>query len=451
MTAERRYAVKSRTDGEAGRIAYMLKHMAHNKAYSYAVAACGGDPDGAILGAHRERFLAYRQAWRGNPKKAIDSNLTHAAFAATGMAPLCVDIETAAVCDLACSFCFRQHIVTPDKIMRPELYFRIIDQCEELGVPSIKLNWRGEPLLHPKLPELVDYAKRHGVLEVIINTNAVTLDEAKARALIDSGLDLLIYSFDGGSKHTYEMMRPGRFKENTFDQVYANIRAFAELKQEMGSPLPRTKIQMILMLETFEEQDSFFALFEDCVDDVSVKAYTERGGRLPDLDEVMRRAIEPDMAEHGIDHNAAYWRDLDGNLFVSKGRLPCEQPFQRLIVTYDGRVSMCCYDWGSEYPVGYVDEEGFANGDDDYEKVMDSIKAGKTGFAEHMATARMPKRYVDPPKIVETLGQIWHGAIINEVREKHICGRLEDVPICTRCPFKETYHWLKVEGSLAAE
>ena len=40
---------------------------------------------------------------------------------------------------------------------------------------------------------------------------------------------------------------------------------------------------MILTAETFKEKEQFFELFDDYVDDVSVKAYTERGGSLDDL------------------------------------------------------------------------------------------------------------------------------------------------------------------------
>ena len=41
-----------------------------------------------------------------------------------------------------------------------------------------------------------------------------------AKKIIKSGLDLLIYSFDGGDKKTYEKMRIGRFKKNSFESVY---------------------------------------------------------------------------------------------------------------------------------------------------------------------------------------------------------------------------------------
>ena len=51
-----------------------------------------------------------------------------------------------------------------------------------------------EPLLNPKLPEIIDYAKSKGVLETIINTNATKLDSEMSEKIINSGLDLMIYS-----------------------------------------------------------------------------------------------------------------------------------------------------------------------------------------------------------------------------------------------------------------
>ena len=79
-------------------------------------------------------------------------------------------------------------------------YKKIIDTAVKFDVPSIKLNWRGEPLLNPKLEEFISYAKKNGILEVSINTNATTLTEKRAERLIDAGLDQIIYSFDGGTK-----------------------------------------------------------------------------------------------------------------------------------------------------------------------------------------------------------------------------------------------------------
>ena len=120
----------------------------------------------------------------------------------------------------------------------------------------MKFNWRGEPLLNPQLPEIIDYAKKR-VLETIINTNATKLNTETSKKIINSGLDILIYSFDGGSKKTYEEMRPGRFKKNDFDDIYQNILKSARLKKEMKSKFPRTKIQMILTDQTRKDKKKF--------------------------------------------------------------------------------------------------------------------------------------------------------------------------------------------------
>ena len=205
----------------------------------------------------------------------------------------------------------------------------------ELKVPSIKFNWRGEPLLHPKLPDFINYAKKKGILDTIINTNATTLGEKKCRDLINAGLDYIIYSFDGGSKETYEKNRPGRFKANSFDAVYKNIQTLKKVKDEMESPFPFTKIQMILTEETFNEKDNFYNLFNDYVDDVTVNPYTERGGKLSDLDEVSRKEYDTIRAKYDLQNSLIC--EIHMVNFVSK-RKPCEQPYQRLLVTYEGRV-----------------------------------------------------------------------------------------------------------------
>ena len=76
---------------------------------------------------------------------------------------------------------------------------------------------------------MILYAKQKSVLEDLINTNAVSLTEKKSTEIIESGLDVMIYSFDGGSKKTYEKMRPGRFIDNKFEKVYGNIKRFSEI------------------------------------------------------------------------------------------------------------------------------------------------------------------------------------------------------------------------------
>ena len=176
--------------------------MDHNLAYTkFLKLNKVKDNDGRILRNFKKIFLDYRNNWNTIPESnynlnTLDYNDPNLDF----LGPLCVDIELAAICDLACPHCFREYILTPDKIMNFNLYKKIIDQIKVLDVPSIKLNWRGEPLLNSKIDKYIEYAKSKGILEVSINTNATHLDKEMSEKLIKSGLDLIIYSFDGGTK-----------------------------------------------------------------------------------------------------------------------------------------------------------------------------------------------------------------------------------------------------------
>ena len=109
-------------------------------------------------------------------------------------------------------------------------------------------------------------------------------------------------------------MRPGRFKKNLFENVYNNIKNFKLLKDKMKSKFPYTKIQMILMKETFKEKKDFFNLFNDYVDDVSLTQYTERGGKIEDLDENSLSQYYHQLSLNKLPVGTPYLRDAFGKI-----------------------------------------------------------------------------------------------------------------------------------------
>ena len=175
------------------RTAYMIENMDQNRAYvsdlknNYSQSA-----NKELLDKHKYKYKEYRRLWSEQPKECITKGLYGQDMFDQGYIPLCIDVETAAICDLACPFCYRQYVATPDKIMDKKLAFKLIDQASEMNVPSMKFNWRGEPLLNPDLPEIISHAKSKGILETIINTNVTELDEELSKKIISSGLDLMI-------------------------------------------------------------------------------------------------------------------------------------------------------------------------------------------------------------------------------------------------------------------
>ena len=412
---------------------YMLKNMEFNLAYTHTISknALGTLDKEEILESFKNKYREYRNNWI-NALKVKNKKK-----------PLSVDIEIAAICDLACPHCSREFLVTPDKLINFDLYKSIIDQAVKLDVPSVKLIWRGEPLLHPKVKELIQYAKESGIIEVIINTNGTNLDKKKANELIDSGLDQLIYSFDGGTKETYEKMRPGRFKKNKFEDVYNNIKNFSKIKKLRNTKFPITKIQMIMTKDTRNEIDNFHKIFNSIVDDVTVTQYNERGGSINDLGEKIKEKILGYLKKNNLAPTTPYMVDIDNNIFVSLKRKPCEQIYQRLMVTYSGRVGMCCHDWGARHGIGYLSEEAFKE-DEAKEKVVDKIKNNQKGF-ELLKNAKKLKNLNEPNNKIENLEEIWNGKELGKVRTLHENQKIDAVPVCKDCTFKDTYSWVMVE------
>ena len=110
-------------------------------------------------------------------------------------------------CQIKCTHCFRQYMdVQENDFMPLEMYKKIVKECGEHGLFTLKFSMRGEPLLHPDIVEMVSFAKRSGVKEVWINTNGGAITEKLARGIIGAGVDWITMSFDGLGAN-YEAVR----------------------------------------------------------------------------------------------------------------------------------------------------------------------------------------------------------------------------------------------------
>jgi len=280
--------------------------------------------------------------------------------------PLHVDIETTDACNLKCIMCVHGTEGVPDTGMIDMGFAkRLIDQVAEGGAKSIKLNWRGEPALHKGLEELVAYAKQRGILEVQVNTNGIPFNEQRIRSLIDSGIDRIIFSMDGATKETYERIRVGA----SFERLMKNIQRFHEIRSERGLAKPFIRIQMVKMKDNQEEVDRFVAMWKGIADDIAVKDVTDRG------------------------QGGAFFA---GNQ-VAVGRRRCNQPWQRMVVAWNGRVFPCCSDWHQAYQIGDATQQ--------------------------------------------TLKEIWKGHRMEEMRRINREGRLDDYEPCKSCFVLSSYEW----------
>ena len=112
------------------------------------------------------------------------------------------------------------------------------------------------------------------------------------------------------------------------------------------------------------------------------------------------------------------------------------------MVTYDGRVGMCCHDWGAQHCVGVIDKRSFDNDKiiNDLEK---SIKNNKKGF-ELLKKAERPKNFSNIELKPQNLEEIWDGEELNRVRTIQVNKKANDLEVCRRCVSTDTYEWFRI-------
>lgn len=240
-------------------------------------------------------YLEYRRRWNDNPEKYIVD-----AF------PIHLDLESITSCNLKCFMCFQSYNPPKYVLMDTKLFKKIIDEGAKKNLCSVKLQYRGEPLLDTRIVDMVRYVKEKGIIEVMFNTNATLLNEKVAKDLIEAGLDKIICSVDGYTKEVYESIRIGA----NFESVLNNIERLRNLKEKMGFKKPIIRVQMIDTAMNHHLINGYLKFWDRIADQISI-------GDMVDMkDDKEDATLLPDFA--------------------------CAQLWQRLIVLADGDVLSCC-------------------------------------------------------------------------------------------------------------
>jgi radical SAM protein with 4Fe4S-binding SPASM domain len=237
--------------------------------------------------------------------------------------PSHVDIELSSLCNLNCPMCY----TTTDKFkttvkgtnMDLKLYKKIIDECVEYNLFSIRLSLRGEAFLNKNIFDMIKYAKEKGIKEVSTLTHGGFLDEEKFEKLIDLDLDWLTISFDGIGE-TYDKIRyPLKFEDSV-----EKIRRYQEIKKNKGVSKPVIKVQTVWPAISKNPQE-FYDIFNPITDQI---------------------ASNPLLDYLGNDTN-----------IVFEENFTCPQLWERLVIGADGHVMLCANDEMESYTLGDVTNE----------------------------------------------------------------------------------------------
>jgi len=245
------------------------------------------------------------------------------------LVPNLLDLELNTDCNMipGCLKCFQRFNRPKKEMMDLGLIEKIIIEFAEKGGKSLKLIYRGEPLLFPLLSEVIRFAKDKGIPRVVINSNGTLLDGRICRELTEVGLDQISISIDACTPETYNLLHG----EDIFLRVKRNIVGLQLIKKTIfHSKTPRVVIHGVRQEGNEREIDTgdYERFWIKLGDDVEIRDYLD----LEDWSDDKRKCKE----------------------------FCCSHLWERLVVLVNGDVLPCCsgYDYVQEkgYKIGNVND-----------------------------------------------------------------------------------------------
>ena len=285
--------------------------------------------------------------------------------------PFSLLIDPSNGCNFRCVFCptgepeLLKEIGRPRGAMKFDLFRKIVDDLAAFDAPlkSVHLYKDGEPLVNPRVDHMVHLLKARGLARhVEMTSNGSLLTRERADALLDAGLDAMRVSVYGASDAMYKRVTR---KFDSFQTVVDNVAYLHRRKTELGRDF-HLHCKIINVELTAEERQTFIDTFGPISDSIFVHPLHGQA-----LAEESGFAAAPDTA-----------------------RKVCSEPFLKLVINFNGEVSVCCADWRMATIVGNVAEE--------------------------------------------PLIDIWNGERLRAFRLTHLEGRRDELSACRDCSYVQT-------------
>lgn len=239
-----------------------------------------------------------------------------------------IHLESSSKCNARCIMCPRDGMERYQGDMSRELFLKAVHECEGSNLKYIHFHLNGEPLMMD-IDELcwrIKYARKLNPEEyiegkttgLVFFTNGSLLTKERIEKILDSGLDILVISIDGGNKEDYERVRVGL----KFETVVENVKNLVEMRNKSGVKM---KLQTAIVPQKANEKtiNLYHRIFNEIgVDDVGGSGVQNIGGL--------------------IDSESMILKDLQTK--VGDINAPCWRVFLDLSITASGKATVCCQD-----------------------------------------------------------------------------------------------------------
>lgn len=280
-----------------------------------------------------------------------------------------VYLEITSVCNLACTFC--PPTLRPKQFISLEDYAKRLDQIKP-HTNYVYLHVKGEPLLHPKIDQLLDISYEKG-FKVHITTNG-TLISKKGDKIIDKPalrqINFSLHSYDGNPA-----LKNQRDKEEYVRTILAFVKkAMSESQMYISLRLWNLTEDNKTNLERQRNRELLAIIEEEFHLDYKIEEKVEPGGGIKIAERVY---INQDYEFK--------WPSLDEEEDDGKGF--CYGLRDQAGILTDGTVIPCCLDGEGIINLGNIHEHSFSEIIE-----MDRAKNLVEGFSRRIAVEELCRK-----------------------------------------------------------
>ena len=245
--------------------------------------------------------------------------------------PSQVIIDITEVCNLECIHCphpeFKKSKYYDARYLDPALNAKIVDEVRNHGAgltQYIRYSSEGEPLVHPKGYEMIEYAAQNSGVFVTLTTNGTIMNERRTKRFLDSGVHMIDISIDAATPETYASVRV----KGDLNVTRANVLNLLGWITQSSSPT-KVVVSFIEQPQNRHETEVFKTYWSaQGVDSVVVRRLHSAAGAVINVANIMRTEQQREV------------------------RRPCVYPWERIVLTPRGYLAFCPADWTRGSSIG---------------------------------------------------------------------------------------------------
>jgi len=264
--------------------------------------------------------------------------------------PTILQMEPTSHCNLRCRVCpVTTGMDRPSGDMDEGLFKKTVDELVDYLLLILFWDW-GEPFLNPNVYEMIRYARSRGIKVMSTTNGHLFASKDHAQNVVQSGLDVLVFSVDGITQETYQHYR----SVGKLESVIEGIRRVVAEKKSLKSKTPLVNFRFIVMRHN-EGEIPYLKEFARSlgVDALTLRKFYAIPNRREERIEA-KQALMPSQAKFQLpEHSPENQRP------IRIDRNPCKTLWNCPTIHWDGTVCSCFADFNEERRLGFLGLQPF--------------------------------------------------------------------------------------------